>query len=130
MKKNQDGFTIIELLVAIVLLGLSVVGITNLYINIEITQRKTQRLELATREGEKQIESLRNSEYNNLVPGSVVTFTNDLPDELTAPRSGTISVTEPADGIRRLDLTITYDEQGTTKTIKQSSLIGRIGVGQ
>ncbi len=127
---SLTGFTLIELIVAITVTGLIVVGLTNLYILIEITQRKTYHLEIATRAGERQIESLRNAQYNNLTPGVDINFTSNLPADLPSPKSGTVVVTEPNDGLRRVDVTITYKEGSGTKTIKQSSMIGVIGIGQ
>lgn len=111
-------------------MGLLVVGIVNLYITIETSQRKSYHLEIATREGERQIESLRNAQYGGLVPGEDIDFTNTLSPELPSPRSGTVAVSEPSEGLRRVDVTITYKDGSRTKTVKQSSLIGIIGIGQ
>lgn len=131
MKKNgESGFTLIELIVTVTILGLLVVGIVNLYITIETSQRKTYHLELATRAGERQIESLRNAQYGNLNPGDDIDFTNSLPDDLPEPRSGIVEVSEPANGLRRVDVSITYKDGSSSKTVKQSSLIGVIGISQ
>lgn len=130
LHKKQTGFTLIELLVTISVMGLMIVGIVNLYITVETTQRKTYHLEIATRAGEAQIESLRNSQYGNLETGSTIVFTDQLPDDLPEPRSGEILVSEPENGLKRVDINITYKEGSGTKTVKQSSLIGIVGIGQ
>lgn len=127
--KLQSGFTLVELIVAIAVTGLITVSIVNLYINIEQTQRKTYRTELATRAGERQVESLRNAQFNSLEPGVDIDFTSELPDELHSS-SGIVAVSEPSPGLRRVDVTITYTEGSDTQTVKQSSLIGVIGIGQ
>lgn len=128
--KNQDGFSLVELIVAIVVIGLLVVGVTSLYITIESTQRKTRLLETATRAGEKKIEELRNNHYNTLEANSVMTFTNELPNTLPEPRSATVTVTEPTAGIKRVDVSITYRDGRSNKEVALSSLIGVIGIGQ
>ena len=128
--KEQSGFTLIELLVAAILMGLLVIGITNLYIMIEVTQRKSYHLEIATRAGEKQIENLRNAQYGNLIPDTTLDFTADLPAELSGPKTGSVAISEPELGLRRVDVTITYGDGGGTRTIKQSSMIGILGIGQ
>jgi prepilin-type N-terminal cleavage/methylation domain-containing protein len=127
---DQRGFTLIELLVTMVVIGLVFSGIVNLYIGIETVQRKTYHVEIATRAGERQIESLRNSQYTTLTPGVDIDFTDSLPEDLPSPKSGIVEVTEPSDGLRRVDITITYNNSGGVKTIKQSSLIGVIGIAQ
>lgn len=128
--KAEDGFTLIELIAATVIMGLIVVGVFNLYISIEVAQRKSYHLEMAARAGEREIESLRNSQYSSLEPGTTLDFTSSLPDELPYPNSGTVAVSEPEVGLRRVDITITYKDGGGTKTLKQSSLIGILGIGQ
>lgn len=127
---GQSGFTLIELIVTIAVAGLVVAGITNLYIMVELTQRRTYHLELATRAGERQIESLRNAQYNNLEPDTTLDFTDELPEDLQEPRSATVDISEPEENLRRVDVTITYRDGSRAKTIKQSSLIGIIGIGQ
>ncbi|HTE22159.1 MAG TPA: prepilin-type N-terminal cleavage/methylation domain-containing protein [Candidatus Limnocylindria bacterium] len=127
---NQKGFSLVELVVAIGITGLLVVGITSLFITIETTQRKTRLLEIATRAGEKKIEELRNNHYNSLEADSVITFTDELPDTLPTPREATVAVSEPTDGIKRVDLNITYKDGRINKEVELSSLIGVIGIGQ
>ncbi len=130
MGKREAGFTLVELIAAISIMGLLVIGIVNLYVAVETAQRKSYHLEIATRAGEKQIESLRNSQYGSLVPDTSMDFSSDLPTELPPPRTAIAAITEPEDGIRRVDITITYKDGSGTKTVKQSSLIGVLGIGQ
>lgn len=119
-----------ELIAAIALMGLLVVGIVNLYITIESSQRKSYHLEVATRAGEKQIETMRNAQYGNLDPDTTIDFSDSLPDELPAPRNGVVAISEPIDGLRRVDVAISYKDGSGIKTVRQSSLIGVVGISQ
>ncbi len=130
MKDTEGGFTLIELIVTIVVTGLIIIAITSLFITIERTQHRTQLLETATRAGEQQIEALRNNNYNSLESGSTINFTNDLPAALPSPRSGTVVVSEPMEGVKRVDVTVSYRDGNKTKDVKLSSLIGQLGIGQ
>lgn len=130
MKRDEGGFTLIELIVTIVVTGLIIIAITTLFITIERTQHRTQLLETATRAGEQQIEALRNNNYNSLTAGSTIDFTDDLPASLPSPRSGTVAVSEPTEGVKRVDVTVSYRDGSKTKDIKLSSLIGQLGIGQ
>lgn len=128
--KKQGGFTLIELIVTIALMGLVIVGLVNLYIMIETSQRKSYHLEIATRAGEAKIESLRNAQYNNLEAGTSMDFSSDLPEDLPSPKTGTVQISEPTSGVKRVDVDITYGSGSNEKVVKQSSLIGVIGIGQ
>ena len=130
MKVYTSGFTIIELIVTIVITGLVTLAITSLFISTEKSQYSAMLLESATRAGEQQVEALRNNNYTTLEPGQTIDFTNDLPEILPTPRTGTVSVSQPVDGLRRVDVSITYNDRGETKDVVLSSLIGQIGIGQ
>lgn len=130
MNGRDTGFTIVELLVTTVVAGLIIVAVTSLFITIERTQHSTQLLETATRAGEQEIESLRNSNYGSLTPGQTINFTSSLPNSLPAPRTGTVVVSEPTTGVRRVDVTIKYRDGSKEKNVKLSSLIGQLGIGQ
>lgn len=130
MNGRDAGFTIVELLVTTVVAGLIIVAVTSLFITIERTQHSTQLLETATRAGEQQIEALRNNNYGSLTPGDTITFTNSLPSVLPSPRTATAAISEPSDGIRRVDVTISYRDGSKQKRVELSSLIGQLGIGQ
>lgn len=128
--KNENGFTLVELIVAIVIISLMAIGVTSLYIAIEKTQRKTRLLETATRAGEKKIEELRNNHYNALENDTVIDFTGELPSSLPEPRSGSVAVSEPTPGIKRVDVTVSYRDGNANRDVELSSLIGVLGIGQ
>lgn len=130
MKNKEQGFTLVELLVAIVVIGFMVVGVTSLYITLENTQNRTKMMETATRAGEKKIEELRNGHYNSLENGSVIDFTDELDPSLHEPRSATVDVSEQTEGVKRVDVNITYNDGKSSKEIELSSLIGILGIGQ
>ncbi len=130
LNKEESGFTLIELLVTIGFFGLVTISIINLYISVEASQQKSYRLEVATRAGEAQIESLRNSQYGTLETDSDIDFTNQLPADLPEPRSGIVHVSEPEPGLKKVDITITYKDGENNNTVRQSSFIGIVGIGQ
>ena len=105
------------------------VGVINLFIGIDNLQRRAQRIEIATRAAEAQIESLRNSHYNALEVGTI-DFTDELPQSLPASRSGEIVITEPIPGMKRLEVTVEYAQLPRDYSVTLSGLIGSIGIAQ
>ena len=128
--KVQSGFTLVELLVTIIVIGIVFTGLGNVFIGIQQTQVKTGYLDTATREAQRQIESLRNSNYNNLTAGQNINFSANLPASLPPDSTGIAVISEPSSGIKRVDVTVTYSYAGNTRDVKLSSLIGVIGIVQ
>ncbi len=127
---NNQGFTLVELLVTVVILGLAIVSIGGLYYSLQIAQSQTEHLDIANRAASTEIENLRNSGYSSLVPGDTIDFSSSLPSSLPQGRTGTVTITEPQSGLRRVDVTISYKDFGKSEVVKLSSDIGIIGIGQ
>jgi len=127
MKRREAGFTIVELVVTITLITIVAGSITELFVSTQRVQLQTSYLDTASHAAQTEIESLRNSSYNNLTPGVNIDFTSSLPSNLPSG-TGTVVVTQPSDGLRRVDVTVTYRYTNVTKTVELSSLIGVIGI--
>jgi len=127
---GSGGFTLVELLLAIIVLGIATLGIAGLYNIMKVTQVHAMHLDTAMRAARTEIEVLRNNSYNSLDPGSTVDFTSSLPSSLPRDRDGTVAVSEPLSGLRKVDVTITYTDFGKPQTVKLTSEIGIIGIGQ
>lgn len=130
MKKTSDGFTIPELLVVMMIIGIVITGIASVFMSAQQTQARTLMLDSATRAGQLQIESLRNHNYTNLIPGEEIDFTNTLPNTLPPNKSGVVRVSEPESGLRRVDVEISYTLNGKEERVALSSMIGILGIAQ
>lgn len=128
-KLPQGGFTLVELVVATVVIGMMIIALSNLAIAIDAVQRQNQRITKAGRIAELKIESLRNQHYNALSDGTI-DFTSELPSDLPSPHSAQVIVTSPTEDIKRLDVTVTYKDGKNTRNVKLSALIGNIGIAQ
>lgn len=128
--RDQRGFTLVEIVITIVVLGLVMTGLGTLFITIQRVQAQATYTEMANRAAQREVESLRNSSYNNLTPGQTINFTSELPDTLPAGATGSVAVSEPVSGLRKVDVTVTYTYGGSTKNVTLSSLIGVLGITQ
>lgn len=128
--QKQAGFTIVEVMITIVFLGIVVAAITEMYISIQRVQEQTSWLQSASHAAQTEVESLRNTNYNGLTTGQNIDFTNQLPTNLPQPRTGTVAVSEPQAGLKRVDVTISYSDHGAQKQVELTSLIGIIGISQ
>jgi len=126
---TEAGFTIVELIITIIVLGGVIITLTNLFLGIQNTQNQAGYLESATHAAQREVETLRNDSYNSLTPGQNIDFTNQLPSSLPN-RSGTVVVSTPSTDLRRVDVTVGYKVNGQTRQVTISSTIGVIGISQ
>lgn len=127
--KSSEGFTIVELTLTIVFLGFVALGLSSIYMTLENMQRQSSYIEIANRAAQTEVEALRNSNYNQLVAGQNIDFTTQIPKGLPKA-SGNVVVSEPQEGLKRVDVTVTYNAGSQAHAVKLSSLIGVIGITQ
>jgi prepilin-type N-terminal cleavage/methylation domain-containing protein len=125
---QQSGFTLVELMAAVVTFGVVSVGLAGLFLSLQNVQRESAYLESATRAAQQEVESLRNNNYNQLVDNTTLAFM--VPSTLPQPRSGSVDISEPTPGVKRVNVTVSYTDHGEKRDVKVSSLIGVIGISQ
>lgn len=130
MLGDEKGYTLVELVITILVFGVITASVTNLFLTVNQNQVRSNYLETAARAAQREVESLRNSNYGSLTPGEDIDFTGQLPDILPPDKNGSVEVSEPISGLRRVDVTVSYTLQDKTQQVKLSSLIGEIGITQ
>jgi hypothetical protein len=130
MRVNKDGFGLAELVTGIFVFGVVSIAIINLSTLIMNVQTYSRYRESATLAAQKQIETLRNSNYTSLMDGQTIDFTSDLPGFLPSGKSGTVEISEPAPGLKRADVTVSYPQGNGSKDIMLSAIIGELGITQ
>ena len=123
------GFTIVEVLVSIAVGGI-MVGSLNQVVNsyLHLSQRG-RYLNLANSYVEAKTEALRNAGYNSLNNGSS-NLKAELPSQLPPSRNATLTVADQATGLKKIDISISYADQGQPNTYNYTTYIGELGVGQ
>ena len=128
-KPAEAGFTLVEILVCILVAGVVIVSlnqVVNSYIGVS---KQGRYLNTANSYIEAKIEELRNKGYNNLANGTTA-LTSELSTQLPPSRSASMTVTTPSDGLKKIDLTVSYKDQGKTNSYGYTTYIGELGVAQ
>lgn len=127
--QTQNGFTIAELIVSITLLALSVpvmASLVNLLSSLNDRSRDMAALHALT---EHKVEALRSMGFSALTNGTT-TFTNELPASVAAPRSATYTISSASSSLKEVNIAISYNDHGATRTLNYRTYIGELGVGQ
>jgi len=128
-KINQAGFTLVELVVTMLVGTIFLLALNDSVTSYLHTGKQVQDLTIANSYVEGKIESLRNTGYNALTIGST-NITSELPSSLKPPRSASLQVTAPQTGLKKVDISVTYNDQGASRTYSYTTYIGELGVGQ
>jgi prepilin-type N-terminal cleavage/methylation domain-containing protein len=129
LQKNHCGFTIVELLVTLVVGATFVLAINTVFTTQVYISQRGRDLVLANAYAEGKFEALRSQGFLGLSDGTT-SVTSELPIELNSPRSGSLQISTLNSATKKAVLTITYNEQGKTRTYSYTSYIGELGVGQ
>ncbi len=127
--KEWQGFTIIELLIVIAIFAIVMPTLAAGINNLTVLNNRSRDLALANLIAESKAEQLRNAGYNSLSPGTV-SFSEDLPDELAPPKTGTYTVSTPTPGLAEISIEISYRDYSQTKVVKYKTVVSELGVGQ
>ncbi len=128
-KKSQSGFTIIELLIAIAVVGILVPTLVSMTNTLNRLNDRARDLSIINALAENKVEGLRSMGFTSLSNGTT-SFTNELPTTIGSPRSASYVITSPNSSMRQIDLTVTYNDHGTTQTLTYRTYVGEVGVGQ
>lgn len=126
---DKHGFTIVELLLAIAVGTIYAISINTVSTTYMRTGQEVRNLSIANAYVEGKIESLRNAGYNSLATGTT-NITSELPTQLLSPRSASLQISAPSSGIKQVDVSVTYNDQGTQRTYSYTTYLGELGVGQ
>ncbi len=128
-KHKQAGFTAIELLVAIAVVGILVPTLVGFVNTLNRLNDRARDMAIINALVENKVEGLRSMGYTGLSNGTTQ-FTNELPASIGSPKTASYTVTTPNAGIKQIDATVTYNDHGANKTISYRTYIGELGVGQ
>lgn len=106
-----------------------VTGVNAIVVSQSFLGERSRDLVLANTFAEGKFEELRSIGYLGLTNGTT-NITTQLPSELKTPRSGELVITSQTSAIKRVVVTISYNEQGVSRTYSYTTLIGELGVGQ
>lgn len=127
--RPQTGYMTVELIIALIVGALLILSLNSIVVSQGFLSERSRDLNTANAYAEQKIEAIRSAGYLGVTNGTT-NLTNELPSELKRPRSATLVISDQSAALKKLNLTITYNEQGKTRTYSYITYIGELGVGQ
>lgn len=127
---DEQGFTVLEVLLTIVLAAFFMLSMTTIVNNFNVLNARTRDLTVANAFIENKVEALRNAAFISLPADStVVDITSEVPATLT-DATAQYTVVDESVSLKRIDIVLAYEDYGQTRTLRYSTAIGELGVGQ
>ena len=119
-RKGQKGFTLLEFLIAVMVLSVGLLGMASLtgaMINFNRTAyNSTKAVTLA----EEKMEELRNRNYQSLT-----SLSSSYDSDSIFTRTWTLTADVPDDNMTTIEVTVTWSWKGNSKSISIKSIVGR-----
>lgn len=123
-RNRQQGFTIVEVIVVIVILTIGMAALINLFSSIQSAQRNASYVSIASHAARTEIERLRTTDFNSIQAGSTYPF-SQLPSTLPPDSVGLITVSTPTNATlsKQVSATVTYKVGNLEKKVTISAYI-------
>lgn len=119
----------VELLITLLVGAVLIISLNTIVVSHGYLSQSSRDVIVANAFAEQKIEALRSQGYLGL-PVGTTDITSELPTELVRPRSSSLVVSTHTAAIKKIHMTITYNQQGAARTHTYTTLIGELGVGQ
>jgi len=132
LKARERGFTLIELVVTMVFLGIVLVSVSGLFASLRQTNTEANNYTIASEVAQQLVEEYRNLPYANITTGTkdVTSYLSSYPS-LKTPRSATVVVTQvDAKGLISVDVSVSYTSRTGSKKVELTTLISNKGINQ
>lgn len=137
----EDGFTIMELIVAIAFVGIVIVSLTDLFTGIRQINRAANNYTIAVEVAQQYMEKLRNTPYASIATGTTDVTSAALTayPSLLAPRSAQTIVsyvdtsgnTQTYDtGIKKVEMDVSYTDRTGTRQVQFATQIAEMGLNR
>lgn len=125
MTRTTAGFTLIEVLVAMVIFSISSLAVTSLMVgsmqHISNNGQRSEAIALA----QEALEGLRSAPYDELATGSDLDIPSST-DGTTFDVNWRVYTNDPMAGVKRIVVTVTWNHKGATKTYEIETIYTNI----
>lgn len=140
---SAGGFTLVEVIIGIVILGYAMIVVANLFGSITLSAKASEFETLASNFARAKMEDLKNRDYDSLPEGAwtpdvwtvdaqqtltqqgVLVFTRNVKISYMQTVGGVLTTSATDEGLKKVDVQVTWDERGKVREIVFTSLVSR-----
>jgi len=126
-RKKEGGFSLIEVLVAMVILGVMLMTLISVFLYGFNSISRTKQLALATQICQEQVEKIRNMSFDAILALGT-TFTNDKLASLTGGQGTQAVETSVGGDIKKLTVSVLWTYRGRSLRKDIATFVTRLGV--
>jgi type II secretory pathway pseudopilin PulG len=137
MKRNSGGFTVVELLITLIVVGVVFLAFTTTFAGVENISKKGTDVASASTAAFAKLQEYENLSYTSLPTttptGSfqqVEDFSSSLPSVLETPRSGLVYINTASNTLKQVDVRVTFGSGPSQRYIEYVTFIQKNGVGR
>lgn len=126
---DEKGFTALEVIVAIAVGSLMLLGIITLTNTLLVVNDRAKELVIINSFVEDKVESLRSIGYSGLSDGTV-DITADIPASINGAKYAEYVISTVNSSLKLVNVHVEYNDYGTNREFNYKTHIGELGVGQ
>jgi type IV pilus modification protein PilV len=113
---DSDGFTLIEVLIAIIVLVIGLLGVVGVATTVISGNTLARELTTATTLAQDKIEELKSADYATITTG-------DDTQESIYTRTWTVTADSPVAGMKTISVAVSFSWKGTTHTVTLKTMV-------
>jgi type IV pilus assembly protein PilV len=118
----EEGFTLVEIMIALVVLSVGLVALAGLQISAIRGNAFSKRMTTAVSVANTRIEQIKNMPYANIQPESSTQITES---NINFTRQVTVTNNSPLPNTKTVNVTVTWKEGSKSFTVPISTVIGQ-----
>jgi len=126
---DKRGFTLIEVLIAIFLLVIGLLGLLSLTTTVVKGNASSKMTTLATTLAKDKLEDIKNQNYSNIVTSTDYATSNGTVSASSSgafyTRNCTVTSDSPAANMKSINVQVTWSWSGTSHNVSASTIISR-----
>lgn len=136
-KTSEDGFSIVELLITLIIIGIAFGAFATTYTAIQNINKKAIDINIANGLAFAKMQDYENKNFTSL-PATTPTgslqqvedFSSSLPSTLQSPRSGIVYVNTVSPTLKQVVVNITFGSGDSQRQIQYANFIQKNGLGR